>query len=329
MPSTVDLIQLLADSGLHSGSELAAALGCSRTAVWKHLQALDELGLELEALPGRGYQLSTPIDLLDVARIRSALDEAGRARLQHLQLEAITDSTSDLLNRQPAPAVGRMHVALAEFQRGGRGRRGRTWLSPFGSGLCLSVGWMMEPGPGGFAGLSLALGVAAQQVIAAQGAEGVGLKWPNDLVVGHAKLGGLLLDMEGEADGPMKLVAGIGVNVRSDARLRIAVDQGDAMPPIALDECCPVPVSRNHLAAGLIGAFADALATFEVHGFQAFADAWRRVDALHGKPVCVHVGENEWHGEARGIGPDGALLVARGGRLETVMSGDVSVRSGE
>lgn len=327
MPRTVDVIELLADGQLHSGSELASLLGCSRTAVWKHLQALDELGLELAASPGRGYQLSAPIELLNADRIRASLGEAVRARLQSLQLDAITDSTSDTLRNLAAPETGRMHAALTEFQRGGRGRRGRAWLSPFGSGLCLSVSWMMPAGPGGFAGLSLALGVAAHGVLEKLGARGVGLKWPNDLMVGNAKLGGLLLDLEGEAAGPMKLVAGIGVNLRTDARLRTAVDNGDALPPVALDECCAGPVSRNSLAAGLIGAFGDALAAFELNGFKPFADTWRRLDVLHGEPVSVRVGDKTWRGEARGIAPDGALLVARNGELEALMSGDVTVRS--
>lgn len=328
MPSTVDVVQLLADGQLHSGSELAATLGCSRTAVWKHLQALDALGLELTAAPGRGYQLSAPIELLDAERIRTALGTAAGVRVQSLQLDTVTDSTSDTLRSFAAPGAGRMRVALTEFQRDGRGRRGRAWLSAFGSGLCLSVSWTMAAGPGGFAGLSLALGVAAHGALEALGARGVGLKWPNDLVVGNAKLGGLLLDLEGEASGPMKLVAGIGLNVRRDARLRAAVQTGDALPPVALDECCAGPVSRNALAAGLIGAFGEALAAFERQGFEPFADAWRRLDVLHGEPVSVQVGAKTWRGEARGIAPDGALLIARNGELEAVMSGDVTVRRG-
>ena len=328
MPNTVDVVRLLADGQLHSGSELASTLGCSRTAVWKHLQALDALGLEVAASPGRGYQLSAPLELLDAERIRAGLDSAALARLQSLQLDTIADSTSDRLRSLAAPGAGRMHAALAEFQRGGRGRRGRAWLSPFGSGLCLSVSWTMEAGPAGFAGLSLALGVAAHGALAALGASGVGLKWPNDLVAGDAKLGGLLLDLEGEAAGPLKLVAGIGVNVRTDARLRAAIEADDALSPVALDECCAAPVSRNALAAGLISAFGTALAAFEVDGFKPFADAWRRLDVLHGEPVQVRVGATTWRGEARGIAADGALLVARNGELEAVMSGDVSVRRG-
>ncbi|UCG72804.1 MAG: biotin--[acetyl-CoA-carboxylase] ligase [Chromatiales bacterium] len=329
MPSTVDVIQMLADGQLHSGSELAAALGCSRTAVWKHMQGLDELGLELAASPGRGYQLSAPLELLDSSLIRASLDQSAARRLQSLQLEPVMDSTSETLRNFAAPGAGRMHAALTEFQRGGRGRRGRSWLSPFASGLCLSVSWTMEAGPGGFAGLSLALGVAAHGTLEALGARDVGLKWPNDLVVGDGKLGGLLLDLEGEAAGPLKLVAGIGINVRRDARLRAAVGHGDALPPVALDECCAQPVSRNVLAAGLIAAFGDALAAFELNGFEPFADSWRRLDVLHGKPVSVRVGARTWRGEARGIAPDGALLVARNGELEAVLSGDVTVRRGQ
>ena len=88
-------------------------------------------------------------------------------------------------------------------------------------------------------------------------------------------------------------------------------------------------MSRNVLAAGLIAAFGDALAAFELNGFEPFADSWRRLDVLHGKPVSVRVGARTWRGEARGIAPDGALLVARNGELEAVLSGDVTVRRGQ
>jgi BirA family biotin operon repressor/biotin-[acetyl-CoA-carboxylase] ligase len=327
MPTTPELIRLMADGKLHSGTELAEILGCSRTAVWKHLQSLDELGLAMTAVPGRGYQLDEPIELLEPARIRQSLDAPVLDRLEALTVESITDSTSEALRRAPSPAPGRVRVAMAEFQRGGRGRRGRGWLSPFASGLCLSASWTMDPGPAGFAGLSLALGVSAQTALAAVGANGVGLKWPNDLVVNGAKLGGLLLDLEGEAGGPMKVVAGIGINVRRNAGLHAAVHRDDALVPAFLDDCCPSHPSRNTLAAGLISAFCDALARFERNGFEPFADAWRRLDALQGKAVRITVGNRVWEGEARGIAPDGALLVARDGELEAVMSGDVSVRT--
>ena len=330
MPSPVDVIRLLADGQVHSGTELAAALGCSRTAVWKQCKPLSELGLDVAALPGKGYQLHDPVDLLDPISIQDLLRLRGQAALvQELVLEPVADSTSEMLRRAPAPDRGQMRVALAEFQHKGRGRRGRGWVSPFGSGLCLSVSWSMEPGAGGLAGLSLALGVAVQACLSGFGAHGVGLKWPNDLIVDGAKLGGLLLDLEGEADGPIKLVAGLGINVRTHPGLRAAVLSGDALPPITLDECCAGPVARNTLAAELTCALGSALVTFERDGFSPFAEAWRRADVLHGKAVRVKVGNRSWVGEARGIAPDGALLVARDGAVESVMSGDVSVRSSQ
>jgi BirA family biotin operon repressor/biotin-[acetyl-CoA-carboxylase] ligase len=326
MPRVIDVIRLLADGALHSGNELAAVLDCSRTAVWKNLKGLRDIGLDVAAHAGRGYQLGTPIELLDADRIRSRLGAAALARLESLELEPVLDSTSDALRRRPAPGPGHLHVMLAEFQRGGRGRRGRAWVSPFGSGLCLSVSWLMDTARGGLAGLSLALGVAAQGALAKQGAAGVGLKWPNDLVVGNGKLAGLLLDLDGEADGPMKIVAGIGVNVRPDPGLKAGLQMAGALQPVALDECCAGLVSRNVLAGELIDAFGEALATFEQHGFEPFADAWRALDVLYGRRVSVQVGKRTWHGLASGIAPDGALLVARNGELEAVMSGDVTVR---
>jgi BirA family biotin operon repressor/biotin-[acetyl-CoA-carboxylase] ligase len=326
MPQAIDVIRLLADGRLHAGPELAALLGCSRTAVWKHLQSLRGLGLDVSARSGRGYQLARPLDLLDPEGIREDLDAAARRRLDQLIVQPVMDSTSDCLRALAAPIAGRMHAALTEFQRSGRGRRGRHWISPFGSGLCLSVSWLMPSVPGGLIGLSLALGVAAQEALAELGARGVGLKWPNDLVAHGGKLGGLLIDLDGEAGGPLKLVAGIGINVRSDAGLEAVGDMEGALEPVALERCMAKMPARNRLAAGLIAAFGEALAVFEADGFGPFADRWRQLDVLHGKTVSVRVGDRRWQGVARGIAPDGALLVEREDALEAVLSGDVLVR---
>jgi BirA family biotin operon repressor/biotin-[acetyl-CoA-carboxylase] ligase len=327
MASSLALIRLLADGRVHAGPELAARLGCSRAAVWKQLQAMPELGLTVTAMRGRGYQLSPALDLLDADKIRAALRPDCRARLASLELAPVMASTSQHLTAQRAPLAGQVQVALAEFQTAGRGRRGRHWVSPFGSGICLSLGWSLDGAPGGIAGLSLALGVAAEQALSELGAAGVRLKWPNDLVASGRKLGGLLLDVAGEADGPLHVVAGIGINVYPHAELDTALDSADALAPVALASLCEAPVSRNGVAASLINSLTGALARYQADGFGPFADRWRELDALHDEMVRVQVGSQAWQGRARGIAADGALLVERDGQLQTVMSGEVTVRS--
>ncbi|MGI9331372.1 MAG: biotin--[acetyl-CoA-carboxylase] ligase [Gammaproteobacteria bacterium] len=327
MASSLALIRLLADGQVHAGPELAASLGCSRAAVWKQLQAMPELGLTVSAMRGRGYQLSPPLELLDAAKIRTALTPDCQARIAGFELAPVMASTSRYLVAKRAPPAGKVQVALAEFQTAGRGRRGRDWVSPFGSGICLSLGWTLDGAPGGVAGLSLALGVAAEQALSAVGAAGVRLKWPNDLVAGGRKLGGLLLDVAGEADGPMHVVAGIGINVYPHAALETALNSADALVPVALAGLCEASVSRNEVAASLINGLTGALARYQADGFGSFADRWRELDVLHGELVRVQVGADAWQGRARGIGADGALLVERDGQLQAVMSGEVTVRT--
>ena len=322
----IALLRLLADGELHTGPELAAAVGCSRAAVSKQLQALPGLGLAMESAPGRGYRLLAPLELLDPAQIRAALGPECAAGIDTFIYEPVMDSTSERLRAAPAPAADHMHVAIAEFQTGGRGRRGRSWLSPFGAGLCLSVAWVFDGVPGGMAGLSLALGVAVQTALADAGIADVQLKWPNDLVSGDRKLGGLLVDMAGEAGGPLNMVAGLGLNLRASPELPEADADSAALAPICADELGGAEVGRNALASAILQELFAALERYQAGGFTRFADAWRQLDALHGRPVQVQVGEHSWQGTARGIAGDGALLVERGGRLEAVLSGEVSIR---
>ncbi len=321
------LIALLADGQLHAGPELAGVLGCSRAAVWKRVHRLQDLGLEIESVRGRGYRLAHPVELLEPVLIHSALPAAIEARIDSLEVELVTESTNRRLLDEPAPAPGQCRVVMAEYQTGGRGRRGRRWLSPFGSGLCLSLSWLLGSAPPNLAALGLAAGVATCRALSACGASGLGLKWPNDVMAGGGKLAGLLLDVEGEADGPMKLVLGVGVNLFPDARLRARLDaQCQSLPPAALAEFTAERPSRNRVAAAMIDELVVMLDEFIALGFQAFADAWRQLDALYGQPVEVRVGSRQLQGTARGIAPDGALLLEAGGDLQTVISGDVSVR---
>ena len=319
------LIEQLADGRLHSGPELANGLGCSRAAVWKRVHRLQDLGLDIESVRGRGYRLAHPLELLDAARIRRGLSAAVAARIESLDVQLTMDSTNRYLLEQPAPTPGHCRVALAEFQTGGRGRRGRRWLSPLGSGLCLSVSWLFEAAPANLAALSLAAGVATCRALSASGASGLGLKWPNDVVAGDGKLAGLLLDVEGEADGPLKLVLGVGVNLFPDPRLHAQLDERSLLP-VALAGLVAGRPSRNRVAAALIDELVVMLDEFTVLGFSAFADAWRQLDVLYGHPVEVQIGARRMHGVARGISLDGALLVEADGELQTVISGDVSVR---
>lgn len=324
MSARIELLRLLADGALHSGEELAAALSVSRAAVWKRLQQLEEWGIAFEALPGRGYRLESPLDLLDATRIRAALPPGARDRLRHLDVHETLASTSDHLLAVDDLQPGRLDACLAEFQSAGRGRRGRHWVAPFASGLCLSLNWNYPDAPATLAALSLAVGVAALRALGRLGVGGLALKWPNDIVQDDRKLGGILIDLRGEAAGPAYVVIGIGINVRlpESARERLAIEGVRAVDLAALGE----PPSRNALAAALIAELSIALVEYGARGMAAFADEWQGADALAGRTVAVLHGGRTLEGRARGVDEDGALLLEIDGVPRRIVSGEVSVR---
>jgi BirA family biotin operon repressor/biotin-[acetyl-CoA-carboxylase] ligase len=319
-----ELLALLADGRQHSGEELAAQLAISRAAVWKQLQQLDAWGIELQAQPGLGYQLATPLDLLDAATIQRALPQWASARLRSLEVHEELDSTSDRLLAVNDLPPGRFDACMAEFQRSGRGRRGRPWLAPFASGLCLSVNWTFRDAPAALGALSLAAGVALLRALRRLGFEGLALKWPNDIVHGAKKLGGILIDLRGEAAGPAYVVVGVGINVRLPRAVHEALGAaGRAATELA--EIGAVP-GRSFVVSGMINELVLALEEFGARGMAAFAEEWQRADALIDRPVRVLQGEQELEGLARGVDTDGALLLDAGGQRMRILSGEVSVR---
>jgi len=328
MQKREQLVGLLADGEVHSGAAMARAMHCSRTAVWKHLRELRGLGLEVAAMPGRGYQLSRPIDLLDRALIEAHLSDRVADNIESFEIHGVIESTSDFLRAAAAPSSGRFRAVLAEYQTGGRGRRGRRWLSPYGSGLCLSVSWCFALVPPALSALSLAAGVAVHRALTAFQPSGLGLKWPNDIIAGNGKLGGLLVDVEGESSGPIKVVVGVGVNIDVSEKLgkELAVDAG--LPPAGLLQVISGDaVSRNSVAANIINELHAVLVEFADTGFKSFVDEWQRYDSLLGQRVSVQTGTRTREGIARGIASDGALQLAVNGDTLSITSGEVSLRA--
>ena len=320
----MELLRLLADGALHSGEELAAALSISRAAVWKRLQQLEEWDIAFEATPGSGYRLESPLDLLDAAAIQARLPAAARECLRNLEVHASLESTNDRLLAVNDLPAGRFDACLAEFQSAGRGRRGRRWVAPFASGLCLSVNWNYRDAPATLSALSLAAGVAARRALRRLGFPGLSLKWPNDIVHADGKVGGILIDLRGEAAGPAYFVVGIGINIRLPAKVREGL-RAEGVEALDLASIGQAP-KRNEAAAVLIAELTTALLEFGGRGMAAFVDEWQEADALAGRAVRVLQGSRHLDGLARGVDGDGALMLETGGVRRRILSGEVSVR---
>jgi len=323
------LIVMLADGEFHSGARLAATLAVSRTAVWKALQGISELGLELHSVPKRGYRLSQSIETLSRPRIEKALSADARSRLRKLEVLALTESTNSRLFAVTDLPPGSADVCIAEFQSAGRGRRGRSWTAPYGGGLCLSLSWQFSDSPRQIGALSLATGVGVLRALREQGVGGVDLKWPNDIIAQGRKLGGILIELRAETAGPAYVVLGIGLNVQLSRPARRAIEASGVAAVDLVEMSAPTEARRNQLAARIISRVIEVLMDFQQQGFGPFMNEWRDADVLAGKAVRVLVGEQTHRGIAQGIDEDGALMLETPTGLMRFVSGEVSVRAGE
>jgi BirA family transcriptional regulator, biotin operon repressor / biotin---[acetyl-CoA-carboxylase] ligase len=299
--SNLPLLRLLADGEVHSGQALAASLAASRSLVRSQVRSIERLGLCVLAIRGRGYRLAGPLDLLDRERLAGLLQGAFTVEL----LDECHSTNGVLMER--ARLGGAHALALAcEHQTAGRGRRGKRWESGIGTDLTFSVLWRFSQGAGALSGLSLAVGVALVRALARLGYEGVQLKWPNDLLLRGAKLGGILIEVTGDHEGGSAVVVGVGLNVRASAARAAAVDQ----PATALAGTGAAVASRTALLAGLLLELRSALDEFARAGFAPFRDEWLARHAWQGRRVTQRDGAGSVaDGEAIGVGEDGALLV--------------------
>src|SRR6186713_70980 len=257
----------LCDGQFHSGEDLAKALGVTRSAVWKAANALRDLGTPMEAVRNRGYKLPGASEPLAAARVRAHLSESVAGRLARLDVAWSTASTNTELVERPYPAQGRTEVLLAEFQTAGRGRRGRSWLAPPGGAVCLSLSWTFPEVPRDAGSLSLAIGVCVLRALRAQGVKDIRLKWPNDVLIGDKKLGGILIELRAESAGPACVVVGIGLNVALGGEVLETI-ASTGLQAVDLVTVTSRPMSRNALAGQIIDNCVRGLLQFEQEGLK-------------------------------------------------------------
>jgi BirA family biotin operon repressor/biotin-[acetyl-CoA-carboxylase] ligase len=319
----------LADGQFHSGEDLAQALGVSRSAVWKAVKSLRDLGATLHAVRNRGYRLAKTSEPLTAQRILEKLSAAVLERVRSLEVAWTVGSTNTELLSRPNPPNGSSEVMLAEYQTAGRGRRGRAWLAPPGGAICLSLSWTFRDVPADLGALGLVIGVCELRALRELGVSGAKLKWPNDVLVDERKLGGILLELRAESGGPACVVIGIGLNVALGAPLLAKIAETGIAATDLVTAGLADP-SRNLVAGALVDSCIRGLLEFERDGLRPFVENWRDADALEGRMVDVRgaVGEVT-RGLARGVDLHGALLVETVGEgLKKFVSGDVSVRVG-
>ena len=314
------LVEWLANGRFQSGEALGQRLGVSRAAVWKQVRDLERMGLQVQAVRGKGYRLAQPLELLCLDAIQAQLSAEVRESLAAVEHFHEISSTNDYLRQQLDAASGTL--CLAERQTHGRGRRGRQWISPYGTNLYLSLLWRFERGLAALGGLSLVVGIALVRALRELGVQGAGLKWPNDVYLGNAKLAGILIEIAGETVGPCAAVIGLGVNVSMPEQGGSQIDQ----PWTDLSRACGRPVSRNQLAGRVIEQLLLAVREFDRSGLISFRDEWRQHDLSYGQSVQLRLVDGTIPGTGAGIDDDGAFLLDTPNGVRRFTSGEVSLR---
>lgn len=343
------LIHLLSDGQFQTGTLLGEQLGISRTAVWKQVKQLPSLGFEVITKKNVGYCLARPLQLLDVEALQAEL-LAAKSSLWLSFVPVIDSTNAELIRRLATEAALPLGIKghnvedqtiqnkpsnalmLAEMQTAGRGRRGRSWFSPYAASLSLSISFQMEGGANVLQGLSLAVGVVVKEVLETQGILGVQLKWPNDLYlstaehVNGAKLGGILIELSGDLAGPCNVVVGLGLNVFRTQPPE-AIDQPLAFLSDVIEETA---ICRTRLAAKLALALEQLLSNFAAEGFRPWQAGWNAAHVWAGQAASIITPSQQVQVVLGGVTATGELQVTyNDGSSGLINAGEVSVRARE
>jgi BirA family biotin operon repressor/biotin-[acetyl-CoA-carboxylase] ligase len=316
------LLSALSSGTFQSGQVLAEMLGVSRTAVANHIKQLQQLGLDIYKVKGRGYCLAEQLDLLDAAKISQLRKTSGADIL----VQHITDSTNSQLMQkvQDGLVTEPGYTIVAEAQTAGRGRRGRNWYSPFAASLYFSMYWRLEQGIQAAMGLSLVVGIAIARLLKQQYQVDARVKWPNDVYVDGKKLCGILVELAGQAHAGCDVIIGIGMNIRLPQQALHSIDQ----QYIDLTGAADKVIDRNQLVALLQQQLLTLLTEFTHQGFTGFADEFDQYNQYRNKAIKL-IGKEEITGICIGVDKQGALLVKTATGVQAYFGGELSLRAGE
>ncbi len=310
-----DLLMLLADGGFYSGSDLGRQLGVSRAAVWKRIQRIaEEFGIKVQSVPGKGYRLAQPLQLLNRDVIQQALPTLPIFIYE--SIGSTNDQAKQLLGTYNAPMA-----VFAEHQTQGKGRRGREWVSPFAQNLYLSFVLPITEGLNQIDGLSLVVGVVVARAIKRLSGIDAQLKWPNDVLIGGRKVAGILLELIGDPVELCHVVIGIGVNLNM-------LDSFDSIDQewTSLSKETGAAVNRELFAKIVLEELAHYLETQKNYGFSSIRAEWNALHAWQGASVSLHIGSQIVVGQIVGIGDKGEICLMVEGEERKYLGGELSLR---
>ena len=325
---TFPILNLLADGQFHSGEALAQRFKVTRATIWNAIQHAESLGVEVFSVRGRGYKLPQAIELLDENRVLAAIG-AQRAWFNVQILDEVASTNTYLMQHKDSAHAT---CVAAHVQTHGKGRRGRTWVSQLGASLTFSLLWRFQCGAAALSGLSLAVGVALIRALNSLSVNNVQLKWPNDVLILEdytsgkntpKKLAGILIELQGDLEGPSAAVIGVGVNFNLPKNVLDSIDQ----PAIDLANVSANNINQSELLGVILRHLADVLSSFETQGFIGLRDEWLSYHAYENKPVRMLLPNGtDVHGTVKGVADDGILLVQTSLSLQRFSAGEISLR---
>jgi BirA family biotin operon repressor/biotin-[acetyl-CoA-carboxylase] ligase len=317
---TFPILRLLSDGKFHSGEAIAKHFSISRASVWNALQSAEALGIEVFSVRGRGYKLPQALTLLDEQAILKVMDD--QHSILRLEVHDHLPSTNSYL-MQNIQTYAHGACVVANLQTQGRGRRGRSWQAGLGASVTFSLLWRFQCGASGLSGLSLAVGIALVRSLHALGVTDAQLKWPNDVLIKREKLAGILIELQGDMEGPSTAVIGIGINLNLPDNLKQQIDQ----PVTDLASVSAKRIDPNVLLGELLKHLTAVLNTFEQDGFASMRDEWLQYHAYQQQAVRMMMPDGrENHGVVIDIADDGSLLIMTSAGSQRFISGEISLR---
>jgi BirA family biotin operon repressor/biotin-[acetyl-CoA-carboxylase] ligase len=314
------LIQILSDGKFHSGEELGSTLKVTRSAIWKTMRKLAKLELEIYRVKKKGYQIPSGLELLDLNKIVPYLNPI--IDLKRITLLNEINSTNNYIFAQLKSTLQSRMIVLAEYQSAGKGRRGRSWYSPFGTNIYLSMHHQFNKDPSELSGLSLATGVAIVKALEKYGVYHLKLKWPNDVLWQGRKLSGILVEMTAESHAKTNAVIGIGLNIRVAKK---TLDQQQNWVDVA--EILAAQPARNQIIALILNEMTQMIHDFEKYGFLYFKNDWQALHDFHQQKITIQTHSQHLHGRVVGINDQGELLIIdEFDQLRNLMHGEISIR---
>lgn len=306
------LFELLSDGEFHSGEVIANLFGVTRSRVWSLVNSLEEKGVVVSRVRGKGYRYRGGSALLNIETISDSLSGTPA-----YYFPSVT-STNDVA-KEYAKSMDRPLLVTSEYQTGGRGRRGRVWASCYAHNLMFTYAIPNFNASQGLGGLSLVVGITIAEVVRNKYKLDAKVKWPNDLLINYAKLAGILVEIQGDMDGLYTLLIGVGINVNEKPDI-----EDRAVTSLASE--LGTTLDRTALLAELVSALQENVKLFQDEGFIVFSERWDCLDAFKGMDVQLEQAGVITSGVACGVDDSGVLLLNVNGQMQQVHGGEVTLR---